>query len=38
MVLASRVAYSFLHRVVDADAMKQDVIELDGSPQPLTSS
>jgi len=33
-----RVAYSFLHRVVDADAMRQDVIELDGSPQPLTSS
>jgi len=33
-----RVAYSFLHRVVDADAMRQDVIELDGSPQPVTSS
>ena len=26
-----RVAYSFLHRVVDADALKPDVIELGGA-------
>lgn len=29
-----RVAYSFLHRVVDADGMMQDVIELGGMPLP----
>jgi hypothetical protein len=29
-----RVGYSFLHRVVDADAMAQDVIELGAMPVP----
>lgn len=29
-----RVAYSFLHRIVDADGMMQDVIELGGMPLP----
>lgn len=33
-----RVAYCFLHRVVDADAIEHDVLELDDAPLPERAS
>jgi hypothetical protein len=31
-----RVAYRFLHRVVDVDGIAQNVLEIDGAPQSET--